>query len=550
MTTVRPLIAPNSSGLRKSATRGSLAVCIVVAAVCGSGYQGSLTGLTDTAGQLAAAAPHSAALSAAPTGWVGRELLSAPTPGMQDFLVPGQPTGDLASGGSAPVGNEVQVTSVPSDAPSRPGPGTLMSPLGTLSPSSPFGERINPLTGEVGEFHYGLDFAAPCGTSVHAADTGTVRAVGWHPWGGGNRVEIDHGNGLITTYNHLEGISVEAGDLVEVGQVVAAVGSTGSSTGCHLHFETLRDGSHVDPRGWTLTPLNPAAHVGTPDMTSYAPGGAASSTAVPWVIALPHEGSHSTADRSAGGTHGPALVAAPAVPTPAVGSTPPRPSNTIAPSPKPTRPPSAKPSDPGLPQPGPSRPGPSSPSPSPSPTKQSDPSPSPSSPEPDPENGTTPSPAPGPEPTPKPEPSPSPSPVPTPEPSTDPAPTPDPDPAVICEPETDPATGGESGEDPTPEHGSGPGTSPLPLPIPEPVINDEQVTSGASADPADGTTGDEAEDGAADGDPADPAPPCGEQEEPGDQEKPGANSDGEVADKDDHQDAVVAPADQATAAKP
>lgn len=82
------------------------------------------------------------------------------------------------------------------------------------------------------------------------------------------------------------------------------------------------------------------------------------------------------------------------------------------------------------------------------------------------------------------------------------------------------------------------------------MINDEQVTSGASADPADGTTGDEAEDGAADGDPADPAPPCGEQEEPGDQEKPGAKSDGEVADKDDHQDAVVAPADQATAAKP
>nr|WP_237742151.1 peptidoglycan DD-metalloendopeptidase family protein [Arthrobacter sp. CAL618] len=273
---------------------------------------------------MAAAAPHSAVSAVVPTGWVGRELLATPTPGLQDFLVPGQPNSGIASEEARAADNGLQVTSVPSDGPARPGPGTLMSPLGTLSPSSPFGERINPLTGEAGEFHYGLDFAAPCGTSVHAADAGTVRAVGWHPWGGGNRVEIDHGNGLITTYNHLEGISVEAGATVEVSEILATVGSTGSSTGCHLHFETIRDGSHVDPRGWTLTPLNPASQVGTPDMTSYAPGGGASSNAVPWVIAMPHEVSHDTGDSRIEGVHGPAIVAAPAVPKPAAGSAPPR----------------------------------------------------------------------------------------------------------------------------------------------------------------------------------------------------------------------------------
>ena len=56
---------------------------------------------------------------------------------------------------------------------------------------------------------------------------------------GGNRVEIDHGNGLISTYNHLDSIAVRSGDSVSVGQAIARVGSTGWSTGCHLHFETI-----------------------------------------------------------------------------------------------------------------------------------------------------------------------------------------------------------------------------------------------------------------------------------------------------------------------
>ncbi len=549
MKTVQPIFSPKTPGLRKSATRTTLAVCVVMAAVCGSGYQNSTPGTT---GQLAAAATRSAVSAAVPTGWVGRELLAIPAPEMQDFLVPGQPNGvmvpgqpnsGIASEEARAADNGLQVTSDPSDGPARPGPGTLMSPLGTLSPSSPFGERINPLTGEAGEFHYGLDFAAPCGTSVHAADAGTVRAVGWHPWGGGNRVEIDHGNGLITTYNHLEGISVEAGATVEVSEILATVGSTGSSTGCHLHFETIRDGSHVDPRGWTLTPLNPASQVGTPDMTSYAPGGGASSNAVPWVIAMPHEVSHDTGDSRIEGVHGPAIVAAPAVPKPAAGSAPPRHSYPVAHDSKPTPRPTARPSEPKLseqdkPQPGPSSQSPSSPnssSPSPSaaPTKQDEPAPSPSSPGPEPENETTPPPAPGPEPTPQPEPS--------------PAPEPDPDPALVCtEPETVQAIGSGSGEDSTPGHGPRQDASPFPVPIPVPVTDDEQVASDASATPVDGTTeaDDAIEEEAGDGDPAVPAPPCDGQEESD------ADSNGEMDDMDNHQDTVVVPADDATAAKP
>jgi murein DD-endopeptidase MepM/ murein hydrolase activator NlpD len=134
----------------------------------------------------------------------------------------------------------------------RPAAGTLMAPLEVLVPTSHFGLRTSPISGSAGEFHWGQDFAAACGANVYAADAGVVRAVGWHPWGGGNRVEIDHGNGLITTYNHLQGIGVKKGQSVQVGQLIAKVGTTGSSTGCHLHFETILNGKHTDPDNWTL----------------------------------------------------------------------------------------------------------------------------------------------------------------------------------------------------------------------------------------------------------------------------------------------------------
>nr|WP_240629716.1 M23 family metallopeptidase [Specibacter cremeus] len=128
--------------------------------------------------------------------------------------------------------------------------GTLGAPLRSMVPSSPFGQRVSPITGEVGETHRGQDFAIACGTDVFAAAGGTVTFAGWHPYGGGNRVVVDHGNGLSTTYNHLSEIKVTVGQKLERGQVLALSGTTGASTGCHLHFEVMVDDEVVDPMGW------------------------------------------------------------------------------------------------------------------------------------------------------------------------------------------------------------------------------------------------------------------------------------------------------------
>jgi pyruvate/2-oxoglutarate dehydrogenase complex dihydrolipoamide acyltransferase (E2) component len=168
-----------------------------------------------------------------------------------------------------------------------------MAPLEVLNPSSPFGLRVSPITGSAGDFHLGQDYAAACGTRVYAADAGVVRAVGWHPWGGGNRVEIDHGNGLITTYNHLEAIAVHTGDSVQVGQVIARVGSTGSSTGCHLHFETILHGKHTSPLNWTLIPTRQVDELTEIAMVSYAVRGAADPAEAPrWAIPEAADNSH------------------------------------------------------------------------------------------------------------------------------------------------------------------------------------------------------------------------------------------------------------------
>ncbi|WP_045732387.1 M23 family metallopeptidase [Pseudarthrobacter chlorophenolicus] len=128
--------------------------------------------------------------------------------------------------------------------------GTLGAPLATMATASPFGYRVSPITGGTGDFHRGQDYVAQCGTSVMAAATGTVTFVGWHQYGGGNRVVVDHGNGLETTYNHLSSFNVTEGQTVSRGDVIALSGTTGASTGCHLHFEVQVNGEVVDPTGW------------------------------------------------------------------------------------------------------------------------------------------------------------------------------------------------------------------------------------------------------------------------------------------------------------
>ncbi|MFO1267916.1 MAG: M23 family metallopeptidase [Rubrivivax sp.] len=110
---------------------------------------------------------------------------------------------------------------------------------------SGFGIRPDPFNGHA-SLHTGLDFPAEVGTSVTAAAGGIVTMAEWHA-AYGNTLEIDHGNGLVTRYAHCAGFEVERGALVKRGQRIARVGNTGRSTGPHLHFEVLVDGSPQDP---------------------------------------------------------------------------------------------------------------------------------------------------------------------------------------------------------------------------------------------------------------------------------------------------------------
>lgn len=97
--------------------------------------------------------------------------------------------------------------------------------------------------------HTGLDFAGPTGTPILAAASGKVVSTGYEG-AYGNQIIIDHGDGYQTTYNHLSGIGVSVGDKVSTGDQIGRRGSTGNSTGAHLHFEVTKNGKFVDPEGW------------------------------------------------------------------------------------------------------------------------------------------------------------------------------------------------------------------------------------------------------------------------------------------------------------
>jgi murein DD-endopeptidase MepM/ murein hydrolase activator NlpD len=114
----------------------------------------------------------------------------------------------------------------------------IMPTSGTIT--SPFGQRG-------GEFHKGLDIAVPTGTNIVAADGGTVVFAGWDSGGYGNLIKIDHGNGFETYYGHSSKLYVKVGQKVAKGELIAAVGSTGNSTGPHVHFEIHKNGVAINP---------------------------------------------------------------------------------------------------------------------------------------------------------------------------------------------------------------------------------------------------------------------------------------------------------------
>ncbi|MET9321076.1 peptidoglycan DD-metalloendopeptidase family protein [Streptomyces sp. NPDC003038] len=142
-----------------------------------------------------------------------------------------------------------------------PGPGLGTIPAGQRMAmplrgnppmTSPYGMRLHPVTG-VYKLHTGMDFGAGSGTPIYAAMDGVVTSAGMTN-GYGNRVVVSHGTmggkRISTTYNHMSAINVGTGQQVGVGAVVGLVGSTGYSTGAHLHFEVMQDGDYVNPAPW------------------------------------------------------------------------------------------------------------------------------------------------------------------------------------------------------------------------------------------------------------------------------------------------------------
>lgn len=121
-----------------------------------------------------------------------------------------------------------------------------VSPAHVAYVSSSYGYRADPFTGGAA-FHAGLDFPGPMGSPIYAAAKGTVSFVGPRQ-GYGNCIEIDHGNGLMTRYGHLSGFRSRVGEKVDAGTLIGAMGSTGRSTGSHLHFEVRVNGQPVNPR--------------------------------------------------------------------------------------------------------------------------------------------------------------------------------------------------------------------------------------------------------------------------------------------------------------
>lgn len=185
------------------------------------------------------AAPRSAV--AAPT------VVVAPGPVLQDYRAPGAlPEAAVRAGYTvdrrAATGVHVTRTSGAAEAVARPVAGTIPS-------AGNFGGRTVTGCAACSTSHQGTDFAAASGTPVFAVMSGTVESAG--VLGGyGNQVLLRHADGTETRYGHLSVVGVRAGQVVTVGQQIGAVGSTGVSTGPHLHFEVIAGGRAVDPEPW------------------------------------------------------------------------------------------------------------------------------------------------------------------------------------------------------------------------------------------------------------------------------------------------------------
>ena len=172
------------------------------------------------------------------TDWLNAKFLNKTAGGGQDWS-----PGHWSPGIGSALGTSMPVATNAAHA------GFLAAPVPGATVTGTFGEARPSHT------HTGIDYAAPMGTPIDAAAGGRVIAAG--PAGGyGNRVIVDHGNGITTLYAHLSNIGVKIGDTLRQGQVLGKVGMTGDATGPHLHFEVRNGGVPVNPLDWLANTLN------------------------------------------------------------------------------------------------------------------------------------------------------------------------------------------------------------------------------------------------------------------------------------------------------
>ncbi|PRB69266.1 hypothetical protein CQ011_10800 [Arthrobacter sp. MYb213] len=249
-----------------------------------------------------------------------------------------------------------------------PGGLQLMHPVPTRRISSPYGWRSNP-TGAGNQIHIGQDYPISCGSPVYASEAGRVIVSGWHGHSG-MRVTIDHGNNVQTGYSHNSKLVAKIGQEVKQGELIALAGTTGNSTGCHVHFEVIVDGRWHDPRNYLPNISGqPNAMIDSTRLTvnsNSAPKGNGSN------------GPQSQAPNRDQGANPDVVV--PENDTPVVPKPKPKPKPSDSHSPSPTEPKSPSPSDSNTPSPTDSK--------SPSPTDSKTPSPTDGTKDPSPPEGT------------------------------------------------------------------------------------------------------------------------------------------------------------------
>ena len=176
----------------------------------------------------------------------------------KELAIDGRPLGMLAGADESPVGEETEaeenstlLAGEVGQIGELPGGLQLMHPVTTRRISSPYGWRSNP-TGAGNQIHIGQDYPISCGSPVYASEAGTVTVSGWAGHSG-MRVSIDHGSNVQTGYSHNSKLIASVGQEVKQGELIALSGTTGNSTGCHVHFEVIVDGRWHDPRNYLPT---------------------------------------------------------------------------------------------------------------------------------------------------------------------------------------------------------------------------------------------------------------------------------------------------------